>query len=188
MEEKNGGKRLSNIPKSQRPKSKLEAIHKGYALRRRITAELMSSFAYSQRKHEEHIARMTSHLQDEKAREEMSAKIRQLEEDFSIWFIKRERDRIADFCQGITEHLRAANTIYPDAKNPAFQAEISERRIELDRALICCNKLQDELQYIAEILPADKNKYMNIVLEIQALFDMIKALRKSDNRFLKQKV
>ena len=188
INKKYGGKYLSNIPKSQRPKSKLETLHKGYALRRRITAELMGSFAYSQRKQEEHITRMTSHLQDEKEREEMSAKIRRLEEDFSMWFIKRERDRVADFCQGITEHLRAANTIFPDAKNPAFHAEFSERRIELDRALICCNKLQDELQYIAETLPADKNKYMNIVLEIQELFDMIKALRKSDNRFLRQRV
>ena len=50
---------------------------------------------------------------------------------------------------------------------------------------MCCNKLQDELQYIAESLPADKNKYMDIVLEVEALFNMIKALRQSDNRFLK---
>jgi hypothetical protein len=65
-------------------------------------------------------------------------------------------------------------------------AEFEERRLEMDRALICCNKLQDELQYIAETLPADKNKYMNIVLEVQAEFDMIKKLRQSDNRFLKK--
>ena len=52
---------------------------------------------------------------------------------------------------------------------------------------MCCNKLQDELQYIAEVLPADKNKYTNLVLEVQQLFDMIKKLRQSDNRFLKEK-
>lgn len=56
----------------------------------------------------------------------------------------------------------------------------------MDRALVCCNKLQDELQYIAETLPADKNKYMNIVLDVQNLFEKIKALRHSDNRFLKK--
>lgn len=49
----------------------------------------------------------------------------------------------------------------------------------------CCNKLQDELQYIAETLPADKNKYMRIVLDIEALFKMIKSLRQADNRFKK---
>ena len=56
----------------------------------------------------------------------------------------------------------------------------------MDRAIVCCEKLQNELQYIAETLPADKNKYMNIVLEIKAEEDMIKALRKADNRFLKK--
>ena len=147
----------------------------------------MATFGYSTKKFEAHIQKMTSYVQDPEEREKMSATIRELEDNFDCWFIKRERDRIADFCQGITEHLRAANTIYPQPENPAFLAEISERRIEFDRALICCNKLQDELQYIAEVLPADKNKYMNIVLEVQELFDMIKKLRQSDNRFLKAK-
>ncbi len=124
---------------------------------------------------------MTAHVQDAEEREKMSKAIRELEDDFSCWFIRRERDRVADFCQGITEHLRAANTIWP-----TNMSEYEERRLEMDRAMICCNKLQDELQYIAETLPADKNKYMNIVLEVQAEFDMIKKLRQSDNRFLKK--
>ena len=128
---------------------------------------------------------MTSFIQDDEERAEMSKTIREVEEDFNCWFIKRERDRIADFCQGISEHLRAANTIYPDPKNPAFEAEVTERRIEMDRALVCCNKLQDELKYLAEVLPADKNKFMNIVLEIQDEFNIIKKLRQSDNRFRK---
>lgn len=63
--------------------------------------------------------------------------------------------------------------------------EFLERRLELDRAMECCNQLQDELQYIAETLPADKNKYMGIVLDVEHLFNTIKALRQSDNRFLK---
>ena len=171
---------MSNIPKSKRSESKLEALHKGYELRRKITAELMASFGYSQKKLEEHIRKMTSHVQDPEEREKMSKVIREVEDDAASWFIKRERNRIADFCQGITEHLRAANTIWP-----TNMSEFEERRLEMDRALVCCNQLQDELQYIAETLPADKNKYMNIVLEVQAEFDMIKKLRQSDNRFLK---
>ena len=62
---------------------------------------------------------------------------------------------------------------------------IKERRIEMDRAMACCNALQDELQYIGECLYADLNKYTNLVLEIQKEFNMIKSLRQSDNRFLK---
>ena len=172
---------LSSIPKSKRSESKLEALHCAYELRRKITAELMATFGYSQKKLEAHLKKMTEHVQAPEEREKMSNAIREAEDGFNSWFIRRERDRVADFCQGITEHLRAANTIWP-----TNMAEFEERRLEMDRALICCNKLQDELQYIAEILPADKNKYMNIVLEVQAEFDMIKKLRQSDNRFLKK--
>ena len=172
---------MSNIPKSKRAESKLEALHCAYALRRKITAELMATFGYSQKKLEAHIQKMTSHVHDPEERANMSKVIREVQEDFDSWFIRRERDRVADFCQGITEHLRAANTIWP-----TNMSEFEERRLEMGRALICYNMLQDELQYIAETLPADKNKYMNIVLEIQELFAMIKKLRQSDNRFLKK--
>ena len=45
--------------------------------------------------------------------------------------------------------------------------------------------LQDELQYIAEVLPADKNRFTGIVLELDHLFNTVKKLRQSDNRFKK---
>ena len=170
---------MSSIPKSKRSKSPLEALHAAYQLRWKVTAELMASFAYSEKKQEAHIRKLTAWMPDPEERERRAEAIREAEEGFGGWFIRRERDRVADFCQGITEHLRAANTIYP-----AYMAEFLERRLEMDRALVCCNKLQDELQYIAETLPADKNKYAHIVLECESVFRMIKALRQADNRFL----
>lgn len=172
---------MSSIPKSKRSESKLEALHRAYELRRRITAELMLTFGYSQRKLEAHIRKMTDFVQDPEEREKMSKAIREVQDNFNSWFIQRERDRVADFSQGISEHLRAANSIWP-----TNIPECEERRLEMDRAIVACEKLQDELQYIAETLPADKNKYMNIVLEVKAEEDMIKALRKADNRFLKK--
>lgn len=171
---------MSDIPKSERSESRLRAQHKAYQIRKMIMAELMASFAYSQKKQEKHIRAMTDHIKDQKTKEDTSEKIRQLEEDFDVWFIKRERDKVADLCEGIAHHLRKANTIWPD-----YMAEFTERRLELDRAMECCNALQDELQYISEVLPADKNKYMAIVLEVETEFNWIKSLRQSDNRFLK---
>jgi hypothetical protein len=170
---------MSDIPKSERSESRLRAQHKAYQIRKIITAELMASFAYSQQKQEKHIKAMTDHIADKTTREEAAQKIRELEEDFDTWFIKRERDQVADLCEGIARHLRRANTIWPD-----YMVEFTERRLEMDRAMECCNALQDELQYIAETLPADKNKYMAIVLEVETEFKWIKSLRQSDNRFL----
>jgi hypothetical protein len=96
------------------------------------------------------------------------------------WLIDKERERVLDLAQGISAHLRAANTIWP-----SYRAEFVERRLEMDRALECCNMLQDELQAIVEMVPANKNRYTQIVLEIEREFNLLKALRQSDNRFLK---
>ena len=96
------------------------------------------------------------------------------------WLIAKERERILDICQGISAHLRAANTIWP-----SYYAEFIERRLEMDRALECCNMLQDELQAIVEMVPANKNRYTQIVLKIEKIFNLIKKLRQKDNRFLK---
>ena len=96
------------------------------------------------------------------------------------WLIEEERKRVLELVQGISAHLRAANTIWP-----SYRAEFIERRLEMDKALMCCNMLQDELQAIVEMVPADKNRYTQIVLEIEKEFNLLKALRQSDNRFLK---
>ena len=71
------------------------------------------------------------------------------------------------------------NTVFPE-----YYSEFIERRLQLDRAMEYCNALQDELQFIAETIPCDKNKYMNIVLELNKLYNYIKSLRASDNKFL----
>ena len=78
---------MSDIPKSERSESRLEAQHKAYKIRKMITAELMASFAYSQKKQEKHIKAMTEHIKNEEERKATAQKIRELEEDFDTWFI-----------------------------------------------------------------------------------------------------
>ena len=127
-----------------------------------------------------HIKKITGFIKDDEERQQRSDRFREVEENFDMWYIQQERIRILNLMQNISGHMRAANSIWPE-----YWQEFIERRLEWDRALEECNKLQDELQYIAEVLPADKNKYMRIVLDIEALFKMIKSLRQSDNRFKK---
>ena len=69
---------MSDIPKSERTESRLKAQHMAYQVRTRITAELMATFAYSQKRQEAHIRKMVQHVQDPEAREEMAKVIRQL--------------------------------------------------------------------------------------------------------------
>ena len=170
---------MSDIPKSERSESPLRAQHMVYNIRKRITAELMATFGYSEKRFEKHLKAVTAYAADDE-REELAKKIREQEEGFNLWFIEHERSRVLTFCQDISVHMRAANTIWPE-----YWLEYEERRLQWDKAMENCNMLQDELQYIAEVLPADKNKYTSIVLEIEHLFNTIKGLRQSDNRFKK---
>lgn len=136
---------MSDIPKSERSESKLEVIHKAYAIRSRITQELLLSFGYSQKKLESHVKKVTAYIRDANEREQKAKVIREMEEDFDLWFIRQEREEVLNHCRGIVQHLIAANTIYP-----TYTSEFEERRIEMDRAMICCNQLQQELQYLAQ--------------------------------------
>lgn len=87
---------MSDIPKSKRAYSNLEAHHKALEIRRKIAVELLASFAYSEKKLEEAVRKQTQHIQDPEHRAEAAQAICNLEEDFACWFIKRHRDRVDD--------------------------------------------------------------------------------------------
>lgn len=171
---------MSEVVKSKRKPSRLEAQHLAIQVRMRIKTELMASFGYSQRRMEAHIRKATAYIQNDEEREATAQHLREMEEGFDVWYIAEERRAIHDLSREISHHIRAANTIWP-----VYKAEYIQRRTEWNAAMAACNKLQDELQYIAEALPADKNRYMGIVLDVERLFNTIKSIRQSDNkRFL----
>lgn len=99
---------------------------------------------------------------------------------FEYELIKKDFDLIIKCCHEITGSLRNANTIWP-----AYMVEFTARRVFMDNAMGACWKLLDELQYIAEEVYADKNKFTALCLEIDTLFHKIKKIRQADNRFLK---
>lgn len=172
---------MSEIPLHKRKKSALDIQHNIYKIRRELTLDLMETFGYSKQKFERHVKKAVAFIQDEEQRKEREDQLRRREEGFDLMFIEHERVRVLDMVCEISTHIRKANTIFP-----TYMSEWMERRLELTRAMEACNALQDELQYIAETLPADKNKYMNIVLELEGEFKGIRALRQSDNRLLKK--
>lgn len=166
---------MSDIKKSKRRESKLQTIHNAYLIRMAVTKLAENNFYISETKIENIIAekiRMFSNDDQERIKKRTYQYFKQQ--------IERSTNKVIDFACGISQHLRIANTIFP-----SYMSEFEERRIEMDRAMAYCNALQDELQYIGECLYADLNKYTNLVLEIQKEFNMIKSLRQSDNRFLK---
>lgn len=124
---------------------------------------------------------MTKYIPAGPEREKAVAQIREQEQDFNLWLIEQERKRMHDLSRDIPLHLRAANSIWPSC-----QLELDARRLELDKAIAACWMLMDELQYVAEALPADLNKFTKLALKIEELVNKIKALRKSDAKRFKQ--
>ena len=161
---------------------KLEALRDAIIIRKKITNVLRVLALQAQKQIESLEGNISEKSDDER---------KQLDEDlrnerFNLWLIKEECHAVAAHSNNLTSNLRMANTIYPDSKLPTFIAELNERRVCMDRALGTCNVLQDELQYIAEAVYADKNKFTALTLDIEALFNKIKAIRQADNRFWRQ--
>lgn len=169
-----------SIPKHERAPSRLDAQHMARKISMEITTELARTFGYSKAKFEKRIETVTKYLPPGPDREQAAAQIREQEQGFNLWLIEQERRRMHDLSREIPLHLRAANSIWPSC-----QMELDARRLELDKAIAACRKLQDELQYVAETIPADFNKYTGIVLEIDKLVAYIKNLRKSDAKRFK---
>ena len=167
---------MSEIKKSERKESKLETVHNAYKIRTAVTKLAENNFYFDLNKINEVVEQNTKNIVDEKLREKAKKRIYQYFNNQ----IERITNKVINTACEINEHLRIANTIFP-----TYMSEFEERRLELDKAMSCCNVLQDELQYAGECLYADLNKYTALVLEIQREFNMIKKLRQSDNRFLK---
>ena len=166
---------MSEIKKSERKELKLQTIHNAYMIRMAVTNLAENNFYITLSKIEEKINNRIKGLEEKEQK-----RIKESMYKFYRSQIDRVSNNVIELATGISRHLRIANTIFP-----TYMSEFEERRIEMDRAMACCNALQDELQYAGECLYADLNKYMNLVLEIQKEFNMIKSLRQTDNRFLK---
>lgn len=169
------------MPKAKKNEG-LEALRDALIVRKKITGVLKVLALQSQKKLENLEGNLSTLNSDEEA---LKAKESIREERFNYWLVKEECRTVAVKGAELTGSLRTANTIFPDPKLPYVVAEANERRLWMDRALGACNVLQDELQYIAEAVYADKNKFTALVLEVQTLFMKIKKLRQADNRFLR---
>lgn len=171
---------MSDIPKSKRAWSKLEAADKALDLRKKLNRELLMSFGLSDKHFEAAIKAQTKWVKDEKEKQALEETIRGAYEGYLPWYLGRHRDRVDDLCCDICQAIREANSIWP-----TYFFEYQDRRQCWNSAIKDCGALQDELQYIAESLPSDKNRFCGVVLEVDDLVKMLKKLRQSDNRFLK---
>lgn len=170
-----------SVLKSKRKESQFEVFHQLTKMRNEVTQLLLYSFGYDYDRAKKRIAKQfggreyNDLLPEEQARWNKA----QIKHDaFAEWFIADERQTVKDCLRNITECVYMANSIYPTVSE-----ELIERRLLQDRAIGQCYRLTQELQYAIETLPVDVNKFTRFAEMIQTEINLLKAWRKSDNKF-----
>lgn len=101
-------------------------------------------------------------------------------ERFPSWFIEKERDFFLTVLRDLVCAITYANTIYPRSLE-----ELEERRKYQTRAIGDCECILQELYFVQRVLNVNLNKMMPVVDALEREIFLIKAWRKSDNRFRK---
>ena len=176
---------MSSVPKSKRKKHDFETPHRLHKLRLRVTELAINDFGYDRQKYEEKIQRFETGLMDFERKAEVVAKMRKKNESYYSEFVAEETIITRDIARRIICEFEIGNSIFPTGE--ARVAEFRKRREHLDECIGWLFSLKQELQYIAEVLPCDLNKFAYISQEIEAIIVMVKGVRRSANRFLKRK-
>ena len=177
---------MSSVPKSRREEHDFQAFHKLREIRKAVTDLAINDFGYDRDKFEEKIQRFESgltNLEPEK-KAEVVERMRRKNESFYSDFVQEETIETRDILRKVVFEFELGNSIFPSGE--AKLMEFCERRKHLNKAVGWMNCLKQELLYIAETLPGDKNRYESLTKEIETEISMIKGVRRAANRFLKE--
>lgn len=101
-------------------------------------------------------------------------------EDTPIWCIELARKEMFKTLYSLMEEITFANDTYIINKETYM-----ERRNHITRAIGYCDYLLVQLTLIGELFNFDYDKYEYIILDIEKEIYLLKGLRKSDNKVLK---
>ena len=175
---------MSGVPKSRRMKHSFDTPHKFRKLRATITELTINDFGYDKQRLELKIQKFESSLVDFERKADVVASMRRKNEEYYTDFVQEETVITRDMIRKAVCEFHLGNSIFPSGDAKA--AEFRERRKHLDESIGWLHCLKQELQYIAETLPGDKNRYTTVTEEIETLISMVKGVRRSANRFLKR--
>ena len=186
---------MSNVPLGKRDKRENEdgsakdpflASHHLKILRKEITDLMLLDFGFDKSRRDKEIERYAQRFSYLENADEVVERYRKKAEAFQYWFIDHECNKVIEIMQRIVQEFEWGNSIFP-TQGPALLMEYCERRKHLTDAAGLCNVLKQEIQYIAETLPVDKNKYDRFSEACEYQISLIKGVRQAGNKFLKAK-
>lgn len=173
-----------SVPKSERGQSGLEFYHTALNLRREIIALLLRDFGLKKKVRTTEILTQMYSIdpEDEKTLQAILTKYQMDDsviDEYPTWLVDEFRNTILLILRDLRLNIRMANSIYVTTK-----AEYEERRNHWNRAIGNCQQLLEEMQFVIETLPVNAEKYMRYVGMIEKEINLLKGVRKSDNKIL----
>jgi len=144
----------------------------------------MYGFGYDKERYEARIQKFADSITNFERKDDIVASMRAKNMAYYSDFLKEEIVITRDIMRKAICEFEIGNSIFPSGL--AKVAEFRERRKHLDECIGWLHAIKQELQYIAEILPVDKNKFVNISNDIEQAIVMVKGVRRAANKFLKQ--
>ena len=149
-----------SVLKNKRNLSKLEFYHTARKMRREIIELLRRDFGIH--------SRSSAHKSDSN-----------LPKDYYDEDIKHFADNIRTLLRNLMWNITAGNTIYP-----VNEAELSDRRLYQDRAIIACQQLHQEFLFAEDALPVNVSKFVPYIEMINFEEKLLKGWRKANNKLL----
>ena len=182
---------MSSVPKSRREDHDFMASHNLREIRKRITELAVNDFGYDKDRLEEKIKKFEDGLNIEPERKkEIVERMRKKNESYYADFVDEETKETRAILRKVVQEFELGNSIFPSGDTKYM--EFCEKRKHLDEAIGWLFCLKQELQYIAETLPGDKNRFVSLAGdpnngggEIEKEISLIKGVRRAANKFLK---
>jgi hypothetical protein len=186
-----------SVLKNKRGLSKLEFYHNARELRKNLTNLLLRDFGIK-----------VKVRKDGKPMETETQKVPPgevpadtdespaISGEFPEWALSEFRVSIMRLLRGLIMNITDGNSIYPskmdDPRLPIEYVrriqsdELADRRRYQDAAIGYCQKLIQELQYVAEILPVRMEKILPFIDMVNFEIRLLKGWRKSTNELAKR--
>ena len=101
--------------------------------------------------------------------------------EYPEWFVDFERKLISEILAEMITNITQANSVFP-----VQEFEFDLRRGWQDKAIACCYKLYQELQYITSLFPTDLNRFVYLLGDVERETQLLKGWRQSDYKRRKE--
>jgi hypothetical protein len=147
--------------------SKMEFYHTARDLREDITNLLLRDFGIKDKVRTEVV--------------ENNKKVTIIEE-YPEWLISEFRTNIIRILRKLVMNITAGNTMYP-----LSDFELSVQRQYKTEAIINCEQLLQEIQFVADVLPIKLDKFIPYAERIEKEIALLKGWRKASNKLHQNK-